>query len=41
MEGDIGRCHIMTGVRKVYMVACLCPGVANRYTFESARGELG
>ena len=41
IEGDIGRIHIMIGVRKVYSVAFLCPRVAKKYAFESARGELG
>ena len=41
MEGDIGRSHIMTCARKVYPTAFLCPGVANNYVFESARGKLG
>ena len=27
MEDDIGRSHIMVGVRKVYRVAFLCPRV--------------
>ena len=41
MEGDISRNHIMVGVKKVYLVDCLCPGVANKYALESARGKLG
>ena len=41
MEGDISRSHMITGVRKVYMVAFMCPGVANKYAFESASSELG
>ena len=30
-----------TSVRKVYPVAFLCPGFANKYAFESASGKLG
>ena len=41
MESNIGRSHIMTSVRKVYHVCFLCPGVANKYTFDNARGKLG
>ena len=41
MEGDISRSCIMTGVKKVYPVAFLCSGVANKYAFEGMRGELG
>ena len=40
MEGNIDKCHITTGVRKVHPVALLCPRVANKYTFESMRGEF-
>ena len=40
MEGDIDRSHIMTGVRKVHPVALLFPIVANKYPFESMRGEF-
>ena len=41
MEGDIEKSHIMTGVKKVYPVAYLCPRVVNKYAFLSTRGELG
>ena len=41
MEGNISISHIMTGVRKGYLIAFLCPGVANKYAFEGMRGELG
>ena len=41
MEGDINKSHIIMGVRKVYLIAFLCPRVANKYAFENARGELG
>ena len=41
MEGDIGRSHLMTSVRKVSLVAFLCPEVAEKYPFEGVRGELG
>ena len=40
MEGNIGRSHIMTGVRKVHTVAFLCPREANKHAFESTRGEF-
>ena len=40
MEGDIGRSHIMTIIKKVYSVAFLCPRVANKYVIESTKGEL-
>ena len=40
MEGNIDRSHIMTGVRKVQLVAILCPRVANKHAFESTRGEF-
>ena len=40
MEGNIDRSHIMTGVRKVHLVALLCPRVANKHAFESTRGEF-
>ena len=41
MEGGIDRSHIITGAKKVYPVAFLCPGVANKYVFESTKGKLG
>ena len=41
MEGDIGKSHIMTSVKKVYPIAFLCLRVAKKYTFERVRGELG
>ena len=41
MEGDINRSHMITSVRKVYTVAFMYPGVAHKYAFESASGELG
>ena len=41
MDGDMGRSHIMMGVKKVYPVAFLCPRVANKYAFETTRGKLG
>ena len=41
MEGDINRSHIVTDVKKVHTVSILCLGVANKYSFESIKGELG
>ena len=41
MEGDIGRSHIMMRFKKVYPVAFLCLGIANKYAFERARGKVG
>ena len=40
MEGNIGRSHIMMAIRKVHLVALLCPRVSNKHTFESTRGEF-
>ena len=40
MEGNIGRSHITTCVRKVHPVALLCPRVANKHAFESTRVEF-
>ena len=40
MEGNIGRSHIKTGVRKVHLVALLCPRVANKHDFETTRSEF-
>ena len=40
MKGDIDKSHIMMGVMKVHPITFLCPGVANKDTFESVRGEL-
>ena len=40
MEGDIDRSHIMTGVRKLYLVAFLCPRVAKKHSFERMEGEF-
>ena len=40
MDGDIGRSHITTSVRKIHLVALLCPRVSNKHAFESTRGEF-
>ena len=40
MEGDIGKGHITTGVRKVHPIALLYPRVAKKHAFESMRGEF-
>ena len=40
MEGNINRSHITTGVKKVHLVAFLCPRVAKKHVFESTRGKF-
>ena len=40
MEGNIGRIHITTGIKKVHPIALLCPRVANKHAIESTRGEF-
>ena len=40
MEGDIDRSHITKNVKKVHLIALLCPRVANKHAFESTRGEF-
>ena len=41
MEVDICRSHILMEAEKLHSTALVCPRVANKYAFESARGELG
>ena len=40
MEGDISRRHIKMGVKNVYLVSLICPEVANKYVFQSARASV-
>ena len=40
MVSYIDRSHITTCVKKVCLVALLCPIVANKYAFESTRGKF-
>ena len=40
MEGDIGRSHIRTCLKKVHSIALLhARGIGNKYAFKSERGD--
>ena len=40
MEGDIEIRHIRMGVKKLHLIAILCPRVASKYAFKSTWNEF-